>query len=285
MHNDNNDKPIDDIAATLRTWSEKLTVGFAAAGLHCEYHSHTGSSGVRLGRLTVNKPGVPDIHYFVDFERKLVIKRGERRLITQLEVFNPVGGLHVHINKFSDATVAKIVAYAKQSIETKQAREALDADRRRGAAGADIYRREFAVFPMPGWARAMPNVESEADTGTFRLLFGDNRSDWPLNRLTPAQVKQVVDAIRAVTCPSEAVKPSSPWHTSSEPVPPELVNDPRSYTGITKMLLLCVDFQPSPVRGWYYGGLLNEFRMEGSPSTVKPTHWMPLPEKPEGVCA
>lgn len=71
------------------------------------------------------------------------------------------------------------------------------------------------------------------------------------------------------------------WHQGSDPVPPELVNNPSNPKGITKMLLLVVEHQETPVRGWFYGGMLNEFRMEGSPSTIKPLYWMPLPERPD----
>lgn len=74
---------------------------------------------------------------------------------------------------------------------------------------------------------------------------------------------------------------SCSWRPVSVPVPPELINDPNSVTGYTKMLLLAVPGCQTAVRGWYYGGLLNEFRMDGCPQLVHPTHWMPMPALPD----
>jgi hypothetical protein len=48
----------------------------------------------------------------------------------------------------------------------------------------------------------------------------------------------------------------------------------------TKMMLLAIPERDDAVRGWYLGGLIQEFRMEGSPSTFNPTYWMPIPEMP-----
>lgn len=274
----NDNKPIDDIASTLRTWSEKLTVGLAAAGLQCEYHSHAGSSTMRLGRMTVTDPKAPDIEYHIDFERKLVVKDNQRRLITQLEVYNPIGKLHVHVLKFSPEMVAKIVTYAQRTIEVKQTREAADdARRRRTTEGMAIYRKVMEGFPMPDWARAACNVDNDADVGTFRLLFSDHLRDWPLARLTPKQVKMVIDAVRAATCPTDTkVMPNMAWRPANEPVPPELQSTPMKVT----MLLLAIEGREQPVRGWFMGGLVNEFYMEGSPNQWKPTHWMPMPDMP-----
>lgn len=292
-----NDLPIDNIKATMNKWSTELTAALNHAGFGVQFSHHTGSSSVRLGKLTVTQPGC-DVHYVIDFERKMTVKKGVRTLLTQLEVYNPVGGLHVHILNFSDETVAKIVGYAKRHIEVKHAQEQESLARsRRSAAGQEIYRREMEGFPMPGWARAMPNVNSDAEVGTFRVIFHEHSAEWPLNRLTPAQVKQVVDAMRAVTCshkfvdskcclkcgwtpPVDPPAPNFDWRIGTVPVPPELVNDPNSITGEFKMLLLVVSTNQNPVRGWYYGGLLKQFMMEGSPSEITPLFWMPMPISP-----
>ena len=48
-----------------------------------------------------------------------------------------------------------------------------------------------------------------------------------------------------------------------------------------KPLLLAIPGQGRAVIGWYLGGDLQEWRMEGTNSEQKPTHWMPLPKLPE----
>jgi len=286
---------------TLQKWSTALAAAFNAAGFGCRWESHTGSSSIRLGRLIVRKNHVEtDIKYHVDFERKLIVKKGTRTMITRLEVYNPVGGLHVHISNFTDEMVAKIVGYATQSIESKLARMSADAAREvRLKKGWDIYNAAMKDFPMPDWVRARPNCERDEDVGTFRLLFSDHLIDWPLARIGIEQVMALVDQLRGINCSHKfvdslrclkcgwmpPVDPPAPetWRPASVPVPTELVNDPNSVTGVTKMLLLCVEYNENPVRGWFYGGLLNEFRMEGCPQAIKPSHWMPLPAKPSSV--
>jgi hypothetical protein len=48
-----------------------------------------------------------------------------------------------------------------------------------------------------------------------------------------------------------------------------------------KRLLIVLPEIEGPVRiGWYFGGKMNIWRMDGSPSDVKPTHWMALPKPP-----
>ena len=37
---------------------------------------------------------------------------------------------------------------------------------------------------------------------------------------------------------------------------------------------------PTAVIGYYLGGLIQEWRIAGSPSRQEPTHWMPLPGLP-----
>lgn len=191
----------DEVAAGLRQWSTELTAALAQAGFGCQWESHTGSSSIRMGRLTVRQNSDVDIKYIIDFERKL-IRRGDQRVaICGLEVYNPVGGLHVHVTKFSPETVTKIVGYAKQTIETKIARENdMKARDERQKRGWEIYRANLGDFPVPDWASIRPNIERDADVGTFRLALSDHRTDWPGNRLTLDQAKQVIDFIRSLTC-------------------------------------------------------------------------------------
>jgi len=48
-----------------------------------------------------------------------------------------------------------------------------------------------------------------------------------------------------------------------------------------KPMLLAIHGREHPVIGWYFGGHLKEWRMEGSPSDQNPTHFMPLPQLPK----
>lgn len=41
------------------------------------------------------------------------------------------------------------------------------------------------------------------------------------------------------------------------------------------------NYYPQATLGYFIGGLVNEWRVVGSPSKQHPTHWMPLPELPD----
>lgn len=45
-------------------------------------------------------------------------------------------------------------------------------------------------------------------------------------------------------------------------------------------LLLVMPGYKHPVIGFYFGSLLEQFRLQGSNSEVHPTHWMKMPELP-----
>lgn len=284
---------IDDTQSTYRQWTLELTAALSLAGFGV--NSRTGDSNYCLGWLTVTKPGTEDIKYIIELERKMLVTRKGteatggaklvRRQITQLEVYNPIGGLHVHIRNFSPEAVAKVVSYAKQTIERKVIQQVQNMARnRRNKEGSEIMHKGTEGFIIPDWVRIQPNVEKDEEVGTFRVLFTDQTMDWPLARLSIAKAKAVIDAIRAVTCDHKfvdsltcrkcgwappvsihATPPVNVWHAGSEPVPPELVNDPGSIV------------VPAPDGGV----LLKEFRVEGSTGTVKPLYWMPLPKRPE----
>ena len=57
---------------------------------------------------------------------------------------------------------------------------------------------------------------------------------------------------------------------------PEFISDAMT----NKRLLVCVPQRDDPVIGYYLGGLLQEWRIEGSNNEQKVTCWMPLPNKP-----
>lgn len=45
-------------------------------------------------------------------------------------------------------------------------------------------------------------------------------------------------------------------------------------------LLIVLDRYDTPQIGYYYAGLLNEWRLFGSPSEWTPEYWMPMPAMP-----
>lgn len=187
----------DEVARGFQQWSTELTAAFSRAGFTCQWNHHTGSSSVRLGSLTVRQSSaLNNFSYIVDFSRKIV----RNRIVCKLEVYNPVGGLHVHITKFNPATVAKIVNYAEQTIETKIARDnAAKVKDERQKRGWAIYNASLGDFTVPAWASIQPNSESDNDVGTFRLNINDHYRDWPGNRLTLDQAKQIISFIQSST--------------------------------------------------------------------------------------
>jgi len=61
---------------------------------------------------------------------------------------------------------------------------------------------------------------------------------------------------------------------------PELHSQAMNITRLLLAMPRYGEHPPSVQIGWYYGGLMNVFRVDGSPSDQHPTHWMPLPELP-----
>ncbi len=47
-----------------------------------------------------------------------------------------------------------------------------------------------------------------------------------------------------------------------------------------KPLLLAIPGRAHAREGYYFGGLMQEWREGGSPSEAHPTHWMPMPVAP-----
>ena len=66
------------------------------------------------------------------------------------------------------------------------------------------------------------------------------------------------------------------WNPVTVPVPKHLQSDAMT----VHMLLLAIPRRTTARAGWFLGGLINEFREEGSPSTALPTHWMVMPPLP-----
>ena len=73
------------------------------------------------------------------------------------------------------------------------------------------------------------------------------------------------------------------WIPATKPPPAEYHSNAMEY----KPLLLAFDDEKElrdrkhGVMGYYFGGLLNEWRIDGSPSEFHPTHWMPCPLTPK----
>jgi len=65
--------------------------------------------------------------------------------------------------------------------------------------------------------------------------------------------------------------------------PKEIVDYPELHSSAMeiKPLLIVMPHLTKPCLGWYFGGLINQWRQEGSPSEQKPTHWRPMPDMPK----
>ena len=75
------------------------------------------------------------------------------------------------------------------------------------------------------------------------------------------------------------LKYSSQWFT------PQSIEDYPEYHSNSRdgniiPILILVEWNPYPVIGHYYAGLLGEFRANGSPSEQFPSLWTPLPPIP-----
>lgn len=90
-----------------------------------------------------------------------------------------------------------------------------------------------------------------------------------------ADVEQIAQRLRFRL--RTALKELSPW-LKPEAITelPEFHSDTMHY----RQLLIVLDEREYPCVGWYLGGRIQEWRMDGSPSTMHPTHWMPMPNKP-----
>ena len=269
-----NDTIIDEVAAGVRQWSTALTTALTQAGFSCEWESQQNATA-RLGTLTAREPSNKDVSYRIEFERKFIVRKNVRTFVCGVSVYHPSRAAHVHVTNFSDEAVAKIANYAKVSIGERITSRRTEAERAvRSKQGWNIYHAGTEDFTLPDWATVRPNTASDADVGTFRLWFNAQQADWPCNRLTLDQVKAVIEAVRTSTL--HPLSERDAWQPASVPVPPELQSTPLKI----KMLLLAIPGRDAAVRGWFMGGLVNEFYMEGSPSQWHPTHWMPMPAVP-----
>jgi len=61
---------------------------------------------------------------------------------------------------------------------------------------------------------------------------------------------------------------------------PELHSEAMKITRLLLAMPRYGEHPPTIAIGWYFGGLMNVFRVDGSPSDQHPTHWMMLPELP-----
>jgi len=139
-----------------------------------------------------------DLRYKIEFARKLIMLGGERYVICTVEVYNPVGGLHVHMRTFSAAKVAKIVAYATQYIAKKTSNEErVEAKRGRAEKARLIFARELSGT-IPIWASVIANTDTDADLGTFSLSFHEHREAYPMNKLAPATIKAIIQSIEGI---------------------------------------------------------------------------------------
>jgi len=190
--------PAERIKATLSEWSTALTVAFSEAGFGVNFHP-IEKGAHRLAEMYVTPQHNPrELRYKIEFARKLVIRGGERYVICAVEVYNPVGGLHVHMRTFSAVKVAKIVAYAMQYIAQKtSSEERMEARRSRAEKARLIFARELSGT-VPIWASVIANIGTDADLGTFTLSFHEHRETYPMKKLAPATIKAIIQSIESI---------------------------------------------------------------------------------------
>lgn len=182
--------PINRVEATLTEWSTALTDAFIKAGHAVTYHPFNNGTH-RLGTMHVTKPGDENHNcYKIEFERKLEVVDGERVVFCGVEVYNPNGGLHVHLKGFSAKKVAKVVEYAALYLQKRIENDAnVEAKRVRTGAARKVW--EDSKVELPDWMSALANVDKDEDVGTFRLLFYDHRVNYGLMKLTPQQIGKI----------------------------------------------------------------------------------------------
>ena len=270
--------PVDKVAETLESWKtaiqDKISATYPLLRTGYMPHPDTYSSNA-LGCLLIH-----DGHghtYRIRFERKLLINRklGARTFIAGVKIYHPRTENSLHISQFNEANVTKITMYAMEAIRGQALRKTREDISKQIAEDAHrTMGRMFKGFPFPEWACARPDLG--ADNGLRYQLRIE-----PLLALTCEQVKEIVSAISDILNPAHQDGHQTNvravleiWRHISVPVPPELLSTPMEI----KPILLCIPGQSSAVRGWFFGGLVNKFFMEGSPTPQNPTHWMPLPE-------
>ena len=190
--------PTDQTKTTLSDWSTALIAAFSKAGFGVNFHP-IEKGAHRLAEMYVTPQHNPrDLRYKIEFARKMIWRGGERYIICTVEVYNPVGGLHVHLRTFSAAKVAKIVAYAAQYIAQKtSSEERVEAKRSRAEKARLIYARELSGT-IPVWASVLANTDTDADLGTFTLSFHEHRETYPMKKLAPATIKAIIQSLEGI---------------------------------------------------------------------------------------
>jgi hypothetical protein len=198
MNEQQRDQPKNEITAVTLQWTTALDATLKAAGL--DYTWEKGRNNL-AGRMTVRPEGAPTdspTYYHIDFERKLVIREGERIITVCLEVYNPTGNLYVHILKLTPENVAKITNYARRTLDAEIARARQEVARTmRSHKARDLYQKEFGSFEFPLWAVALLNIDKDEDLSTYNVSLREHRSDFPLRRLSAEQVKALIRFIQA----------------------------------------------------------------------------------------
>lgn len=120
--------------------------------------------------------------------------------------------------------------------------------------------------------------EIEAKAAAFELLAKVVVDKMPLGaRIKKLAGAPLVEAIKDyVFVPQASVMV---WHPVSEPVPERLHSSAMHFV---PLLLAVPTLYTTPYRGSYLGGLIQAFRLDGSPSDYSDlvTHWMEMPPMP-----
>ena len=180
---------------TLAIWLNALTPAFTKAGFSAVFHPSTGS--FRMGDLIVRKLSAPDQQYKITFLRKVSMVGTVRTAQADVSLYNPNGGLTVHLRGFHDKKVAKIVGYASKFVDGQIAREAtVDAKRRRATVARAHW--EAAKIELPDWMTVAPNIDDDKDAGTYHVYLHEHRANFGLQKLSLGQVKRLADFLTAL---------------------------------------------------------------------------------------
>ena len=194
----NNTPVINTVTETLVQWKAGIVNACAAVGIVCSYHDV--SSGSYIGEMTLRlgtRAEDHDIKYVVKFLRKLTVIKGERHVRTVAYCLNAKGGLHVTLSNYDPSKADKVADYALNYIKSKLDYEAsLEAKRKRKMVARTLWA-ESGV-ELPDWMNAEPNINDEANLGTFHLFFREHWDSYGLKHLTPRQIDKIKKAIMTV---------------------------------------------------------------------------------------
>lgn len=186
---------IDKVQETMNEWVGALVPALTKAGHKVTVTGR--ASGISLINELLVSDEAHGYLYKILMRRKLIVKGGQRFNVTSLEVYNPHGGLHVHMTGFAPEKVTKIVGYASQYIASKTENDKkVEAKRQRNGIARRVL--EDSRVELPDWVEVIANVDKDEDVGTFILSFREHRTNYPMKRVTPQQISKILRHIKEV---------------------------------------------------------------------------------------